>query len=338
MPEGKVTKVHNNPSNRASTKPVKDAKLERKVVYKSVLDNPFRVRWPDVPLNVQNSITAVLVSLLEGVAEYQIDNRKRKHHQQEQARMAKRRKSNNAKLQETGQEAPALRSSQDPPSTAESTAEGAVVVDEQSPSISMDEPDVLKHLEIGINQVTKRLELEIEKQRSPVVLSNKPEAAADTSSPTPLPIAVVLVCKGDVDPPILINHIPHLVAAHNALAPSQIIKLVPLPKGAEFTLAEALGLRRVSAMTLDMSTPGLDALNALLPSVPTVAAAWLAPPSTRVTHKHTFVPAHIKQLKTTAPKDMRAAKEQRVQKRAALKKRKAVRAEQDRLWRAGPSM
>lgn len=68
-------------------------------------------------------------------------------------------------------------------------------------------------------------------------------------------IGVVLVCRSDIDPPLLVSHIPHLVAACNG-APSTIdrrVKLVTLPKGAEDTLSEAFGLRRVAVIALNVS-------------------------------------------------------------------------------------
>lgn len=84
-----------------------------------------------------------------------------------------------------------------------------------------------------------------------------------------------------------------------------------------------------------------SALAALLESVPLVVAPWLAttplrtqvaysadgpPPKQLRTGETSLVPTHIKQLRTTAPKDMRAAKELRAKGRAEAKaKRKAPR-------------
>ena len=75
------------------------------------------------------------------------------------------------------------------------------------------------------------------------------------------------------------------------------------------------------------ATPDLEAFQSLLDSVPVLRASWLAQP------KHTsnsnpgelgasLIPTHIKQLRTTVPKDMKAAKEQRTKGRAEAKRRK----------------
>jgi len=75
------------------------------------------------------------------------------------------------------------------------------------------------------------------------------------------------------------------------------------------------------------ATPELDAFQSLLDSVPVLRAAWLSQP------EHTsnsnpgelgalLVPTHIKQLSTTVPKDMKAAKDQRANSRAEAKRRK----------------
>lgn len=82
-------------------------------------------------------------------------------------------------------------------------------------------------------------------------------------------------------------------------------------------------------------------LSTLLESVPLVVAPWLVtaplraevvrpadgpPPKQLRTAETSLVATHIKQLRTTAPKDMRAAKELRAKGRAEAKaKRKALR-------------
>ena len=108
---------------------------------------------------------------------------------------------------------------------------------------------------MGINQVTKKLEAQIKSYRATIAnASNENARPYDSSSA----LVVIFVCRADVDPPLLIAHLPHLVAAYNSCLFSRpsprlgLIKLVPLPKGAEFSLAEALGIRRVAALALDV--------------------------------------------------------------------------------------
>lgn len=65
-------------------------------------------------------------------------------------------------------------------------------------------------------------------------------------------LAVIFVCRADLDPPALVAHLPHQVATYNARLedPSQAAHLVQLPAGAELALAEALGLRRAAVLGL----------------------------------------------------------------------------------------
>lgn len=59
-------------------------------------------------------------------------------------------------------------------------------------------------------------------------------------------------------------------------------------------------------------------LHTMLEPIPVLAAPWLSNP----TPLPTLIPTHIKQIRTTAPKDMKAAKEARNRERAEVKKAK----------------
>ncbi|KAJ1306158.1 hypothetical protein OPQ81_010869 [Rhizoctonia solani] len=169
-------------------------------------------------------------------------------------------------------------------------------------------PPLLKHCVFGINEVTKRLESQIHPSTLGVTTASKT---------TPKPhLRFVIACRTDVDPPIIIEHLPVLVAACNSAIPNDseekmFIKLVTLPMGGEHTLAEVIGLRRVAVMALDVETPGLERLETLLSSVTPLRASWLAPPSNISQEPKELVPTHVKQLKTSAPKDMKAHREKR---------------------------
>lgn len=56
----------------------------------------------------------------------------------------------------------------------------------------------------------------------------------------------------------------------------------------------------------------------MLEPVPILAASWL----TQSNLTPSLIPTHIKHLRTTAPKDMKEAKEARMQGKATAKKRK----------------
>ncbi|KAK0198858.1 hypothetical protein F5146DRAFT_110611 [Armillaria mellea] len=173
---------------------------------------------------------------------------------------------------------------------------------------------ILKHLVVGINAVTKRLECQIQAARHTVVISSS-DSTKESSEP-PLPLKYIFVCRTDVDPPILIDHIPHLVASFNSCKPTEPIKLIPLPKGAEFSLAESLNIRRIAVFAFDNETAGLSALSPILEAVPVISASWFV--SQSYASDKQIVPTHIKQVRTSAPKDMKAAKE----KRAAAKQKR----------------
>ncbi|KAG7088408.1 hypothetical protein E1B28_012405 [Marasmius oreades] len=272
-----TAKVHSHQSNRA-----KPAESQKKVVFKPVLDNPFRVYWPSVPVNLQNLILAQTSTLLDGIAEYQrlkgIIQRKRKR----------------GKCDESGG--------------------------------NIETPPILSHLTVGINAVTKRLEGQLGRRKNLVKITSASDSITlqddSLSSSTLASIRVVLVCRADVNPPILIDHIPHIVAAFNSSLPShqekeKPILLSPLPSGAEHTLAELLGLRRVAVLAFDDETPNLAVLLKDSEKIPVITAPWLVP-----LQPQQIIPTHIKQVRTTAPKDMKVAKEQRAAGRKAAKAKK----------------
>lgn len=117
--------------------------------------------------------------------------------------------------------------------------EGEAVADPIPP------PAVLSHVVLGINHVTKRLEGQLEALTSAkrAVIGNAPSAQSQ-----PPALKYVLVCTGDIDPGALVAHIPHLVAGCNSNAITDVVVLVPLPKGSEAQLARAFGLPRASVV------------------------------------------------------------------------------------------
>lgn len=88
-------------------------------------------------------------------------------------------------------------------------------------------PDILQRVTIGINDVTKLLEHDIQSK------NKRPNTA-------------VFVCKRDMKPPHLCMHLLSMV-------PLTSTKIVSLPQGAEIKLAKALGLQRASCIAVDVS-------------------------------------------------------------------------------------
>ncbi|KZT30896.1 hypothetical protein NEOLEDRAFT_1052975 [Neolentinus lepideus HHB14362 ss-1] len=320
-----TAKIHTAVSNRAKAK----QSLERKTVFKSVLDNPFRVRWPSIPMNIQNSILAHVIAMLDDVASYHLSrdqaNRKRKRTKMTTIKDAAERISKRRKKDITAEVAtqPAERVDETPfgsPSRNQEATSAAEIL------VSPDPPDMLAFLTIGINAVTKRLETQAKAARQVIARSGTGIAAPTPGSSRP--VRIILACSGDIDPPILIGHLPEIVAACNSAArghthatelPPKYIKLVPLPRGAEFSLSEAIGLRRASVLAIDADAPGLSAIDDLINQVPTLAVSWLDPHSS-TNPEQSLIPTHIKQTRTSVPKDSRAAKQQRAQGKADAKR------------------
>ncbi|EPQ60348.1 hypothetical protein GLOTRDRAFT_67890 [Gloeophyllum trabeum ATCC 11539] len=325
----KTAKTHTAVSNRARAKQA----LERKVVYKSVLDNPHRIQWPSIPMNIGNSLLSRVIALLDGVASYHLlrdqVNRARKKARRLNDGTSEGRPPKKAK--KDGMHLLVADSNQGtdvtPGDSQDMSAKGQQEEVENQEVASPGPPAVLRFLTIGVNEVTKRLEAQAIASRQAVTSSN--DGIAVTAATLPSPLRMILACSADIDPPILIGHLPGLVATCNSAARGPTlstqgtpapIKLVPLPKGAEYALSEALGLRRASVVAIDADAPGLSMLDDLIDQVPTLAASWLTPQSL-VNPEQSLVPTHIKQLRTSAPKDIKAAKQKRAEGKAAAKER-----------------
>jgi ribonuclease P/MRP protein subunit POP3 len=117
---------------------------------------------------------------------------------------------------------------------------------------------IVRHLIVGINEVTKSLERQAKHTRRKLTVSDKGNITHADIQPF---IKFVFVCRADIDPPLLVAHLPHLVAACNSYVRDHgssgefldAVKVVPLPKGAELSLAEAIGFRRAAVLALDVS-------------------------------------------------------------------------------------
>ncbi|OJA19565.1 RNase P subunit Pop3 [Rhizopogon vesiculosus] len=304
-----AARSYSHVSNRAKARTA----IERRGVSKSVIDNPFRIQWPSIPPSAQNMFLVTLLTSFESTV--------------------KRRTPKTAK-------AGALPQFQTSALSEESCSKSS------PPCSAIENPaSPFDYITIGINQVTRSLESQVKYFRKSATLTTA--SCVSQISAGPASIAVVFVCRADVNPPILLDHIPHLVAGCNSTRPRseaegawRPVKLITLPKDSESALARALGLRRaaviaihVSARTSNVSILTFDTLDQddapflptfyeMLQSVPVISAPWLVPPFQHASPR-SLIPTHIKQLRTSAPKDMKAAKEQRTKARAAAKKTSA---------------
>ncbi|KAG2748859.1 hypothetical protein P692DRAFT_20864215 [Suillus brevipes Sb2] len=303
----KAARSHTHASNRAKAR----APIQRKDVLKSVLENPFRIQWPSIPSNTQNLFLATLLTTVQSA----VTGGSRKSFKAS-ARKALPRSEIADSVEGTSASPDSMVYSETSGCAAGSTALPSPVFSQLALSSG--------HMTIGINEVTRRLELQLKSVRHSVTLTTTPHTSPIL--PNIPPIAAVFVCRADVNPPILLDHIPHLVAGCNSIRPGsntqgarQPLKLVVLPKGSESALAQALGLRRAAVIAVHDDAPYLPIFRDMLQSVPVISAPWLVPP-VQPNNPKCLIPTHIKQLRTTAPKDMKSAKEQRAKARVAAKK------------------
>ncbi|KAF4573207.1 hypothetical protein EYR40_003710 [Pleurotus pulmonarius] len=297
-------RIHTHTSNRA--KPPQRVQPDKKAVFKSVLESPYRIQWPYVPLNLQNTILARLLSVLEGVSEYNSAKDKAHRHGKRA-----RRDSNASRIRKKikAHDQTAVQTDAISDMVVDSASTDAVAVPPK--------PPILDHIVVGINEITRRLETQIRDLRTAVKVSSK---EIQSLSDSRREIKLIFVCRDDIDPQLLISHIPHLIGTYNSARPSEPIKTVALPKDSEGTLANVMGLRRAAILAFDAECPTIDEFQSLLQPISAIAAPWL-------TAGDELVPTHIKQLRTSAPADMKASKEQRVAGRKAAKEAKKGKSE-----------
>ena len=186
---------------------------------KHVFRIPFRTVFlerPTIHPNLQENILLQLITLLDGVAAY---------YQGARNARKKARLSTNSKQDAT-----------------QSNAESCI---QPTPT-----PPIISHITLGINEVTKALEMEIRTNQQVV-------ATSDTTFDTTQPLTnAIFICHADLDTPAIVAHLPQLIALCNSARPQgHKIKVVLLPAGAQTSIAQALGYtRRVSVMALDASS------------------------------------------------------------------------------------
>ena len=136
-------------------------------------------------------------------------------------------------------------------SSSHGETENPVTVSEPNQELhrlSTSAPPIIPHITVGINEVTKALEREIQSSRRTVITPSTADDVKQTST------RVIFICYADLDTPAFVAHLPQLVALCNsARSEHHKIKVVQLPAGAQISLADALGyLKRVSVIALDV--------------------------------------------------------------------------------------
>ncbi|KAM0756526.1 hypothetical protein T439DRAFT_376701 [Meredithblackwellia eburnea MCA 4105] len=184
------------------------------------------------------------------------------------------------------------------------------------------------------------------------------EEEEDPSKLVPM-IDLIFVCKPDINPPSLVDHLTTMSAAANGVndalsiriqhekehvgtemdverpnktVPSPIqrplphsVLLIPLDMGAELLLSDILGIRRVAAVGVSSLAPNaVPLLEVVKRHITPLQAPWLVP---QLLHPsipqvpHQLIPTHIKHLRTTGPVDTRAANAESKVRRKAQKER-----------------
>jgi ribonuclease P/MRP protein subunit POP3 len=225
-----------------------------------------RLDRPAIPPDVQNSFQAAIIDLLSCLKDYHIQqNRNAK-----KGALARKKAANRKEKEEQPHlQGKKRKMTDDVLDTASSkrrkteTGESIEVSNPSDVSESGDKnvgpsegPDILKNVKCGLNQTEKALEQHISNLRD--CLTKGVALTDDVITPR-----IVLACRWDVNPPDRFAHIPHLVASANRLgdiyekkfasAPAiPEIKLVNLPHGSEKSLSDAVGIRRLSMVILNV--------------------------------------------------------------------------------------
>ncbi|CAG8707645.1 1660_t:CDS:2 [Cetraspora pellucida] len=314
---------------------------KRKTVFKSVLNSPYTVKWPEVSLEGQQTILEELCNILSVVGDY----KQKKVAYRRNLRLSRRKSVNNSNSQKDEEKVNETLYTMDVDCISENT-ESLMTIDDNetatsSKSISLPPPPpppILSCIVIGINDVTKHLEQTINpdiktnfKRKyaqglSHSLISTNPNNQLVNPSPIVIqnesltPLRMIFVCKADISSPHLCAHLPIMSSiARNVL-------LVPLPLGAEELISNKVGIKRASCIGVKIKTPEFDGIYKLVKDkVGPVNAPWLTPfkselskkrkgieedeiiPSTSImddfikTTCNEYVPTQIKQLITSAP-------------------------------------
>jgi ribonuclease P/MRP protein subunit POP3 len=235
----------------------------------------LNLKRPSIPQNVQNSILAHLLSLLETIVKHRVaaaqEKRKRKTAEYQAKKESKRRKVESS-VDATQVQTPSTIDLEMTISPASHRVKDSNAVAPAVEPMDLNEAGKIdtepaessqlsQHIVIGINNVSRYLEDQMKHLRTAVMVSSSGVLKDELRGSFVRPLDVVFVCKGDVDPPILISHLVQLVASYNSTLRGRTLSqdndlkpilIVPLAKGAEEQLAKALSIRRVATFAFDV--------------------------------------------------------------------------------------
>jgi ribonuclease P/MRP protein subunit POP3 len=215
----------------------------------------FALTRPSIAANVENNLLARLVHITEGVSDYHLERERQSKRKRRDRASQKRRNLPQSALTSKDQEKAPDANTAAAGVLASNIPAGLLEIINDGHASDPAQPEILKHLVIGVNEVTKRLE-----RQSKMIQQIRNTSSPGNSDEDSL-IGVIFVCKGDIDPPMLVSHLATLVASYNLdavrtyspqMKPPPHIKLIPFSKGIESSLAAAMGLRRVAVMAVNV--------------------------------------------------------------------------------------
>ncbi|KAJ2006932.1 hypothetical protein GGI04_001713 [Coemansia thaxteri] len=254
---------------------------KRRQVFKHALGKPQTMPWPAVDQETHAIIVDMICAALQPVGVYFSESRrasKRLAHRKRRAVRTTRAKNSRNVVSPTT----SCRSLTDNFSYSDAALSGK---------------NLLSHIVLGINGTTRMLEK---------------QARSGLQLPETDRLALVVVCKGDVDPQ-MVAHFPGL--AHTAYSACRAgnakhldnagLRLFGASKGAEQRLANSACQQRVSVIGIKAGTPLLDeiiqkARAAVAPPV----VPWIGEAPSRHNHcplSAIFYPMQVHELHTTAP-------------------------------------
>ncbi|KAL3898742.1 MAG: hypothetical protein SGCHY_002530 [Lobulomycetales sp.] len=247
--------------------------LTKRVVFKSVIESPFTYKWSALEKKQEESLLRELVVFLNPLKEMKIHYNKTRAQDRLEARKLKANdastKSSNSlperaaldseSSRQGGSGGPIVSQNDDSEGISQKTQKD----DSERPTISQNSTgdshestiekmpqeahestigkmrqeahDVKESLVVGANMITKTLQ----------------NAIDDVNSVAPLDL--ILVCRADVENYQLYSHIPTMACL--TTSDEHPVYLCALEKGSEKLLADALGLRRVTAIGFKHDSP-----------------------------------------------------------------------------------
>ncbi|ORX94587.1 hypothetical protein K493DRAFT_315434 [Basidiobolus meristosporus CBS 931.73] len=223
----------NTPSIAHANSAIRNVNKRKRTAFKGSLDSPFDIRWPFVPAQEQAEILEMALALFSPVGEFR-----------------------RAQLVANSKPLPEKNAGSCTPKASKRKFVPEAPVTPRPNA----KPKQIDGIVFGLREVTKCLEYAL-KSLSPSNTQDIVQARAG--------LRMVFVCKADVHPSILVNHLLMLAAQAGVV-------IFPLGKNAEQALALALGVTRVTAVGIKEGTPAFDQLMAAAASkVSKVDPNWM---------------------------------------------------------------